>query len=225
MAQVSDPGTQDRQREGMDWGRACAVAVFTCFLILNVSGAIRDVGSGRRSVTGWIATLLTITFYLLLSIAYVRRSRSRVTDRDWTAWLAAFAATAAPFTVPFVAPTLRPDGPLATGASVVLVVGLAFMVWALRHLGTNISVVPQARAVVTTGPYAWVRHPLYAAELGSAVGLCLSRGSWAVWLVFVAMCALQYFRAGREEALLSRELVGYDDYQRSTPMLVPRPPR
>ena len=83
------------------------------------------------------------------------------------------------------------------------------------------SVVPQAREVVTHGPYAKVRYPLYAAELLNVVGLCLAHsGPWP-WVVLVALAAFQVMRARREEALLAAELPGYAEYKSRTPMLVP----
>jgi protein-S-isoprenylcysteine O-methyltransferase Ste14 len=102
-----------------------------------------------------------------------------------------------------------------------LIVGLSLMIWSLSYLGTNISVVPQARAVVTTGPYSYVRHPLYAAELVNVVGICLSLEGALPWLLLGAWVLLQVIRARNEEALLRKTLSGYAAYQRTTPMLIP----
>lgn len=83
------------------------------------------------------------------------------------------------------------------------------------------SIVPQARAIVTTGPYRWVRHPLYAGELLAALGLTLLVGSlWGV-VVWVALLALQLYRAHEEELLLSAHLPGYAAYAARTGQLIP----
>jgi protein-S-isoprenylcysteine O-methyltransferase Ste14 len=202
-----------------DPGRVVAVSLFTLFLV--VPGLRLAQEDPLRSPLSTVATVLTMAFYLLLIFAYLRRSADAQTDRRWTSWLAAFAGTAAPFTIPLVSPGLS-EGPVReTISAIVLALGLVAMLWALGALGTNISVVPQAREVVTHGPYARVRHPLYAAELINVVGLCLAHsGPWP-WLVLVALVVFQLIRAQREEAHLARELPGYAEYKSRTPMLVP----
>ena len=200
-----------------DLGRVVAVAVFALMIVVNAFHLRAD---GFSEPFTSLVSLLTMAFYLLLVWAYLRRSPSSSTDLRWGSWLVAFLGTCAPFAIPLVSAGPR-HGAVATVAAVVLAAGLAAMLWALGALGTNISVVPQAREVVTHGPYARVRHPLYAAELLNVVGLCLgSTGPWP-WVVAVALVVFQVLRARREEALLSRELPGYADYKLRTPMLVP----
>ena len=200
-----------------DLGRVVAVAVFALMIVVNAFHLRAD---GFSEPFTSLVSLLTMAFYVLLVWAYLRRSPSSRTDLRWGSWLVAFLGTCAPFAIPLVSSGPR-HGAVATVAALVLAAGLAAMLWALGALGTNISVVPQAREVVTHGPYARVRHPLYAAELLNVVGLCLgSTGPWP-WVVAVALVVFQVLRARREEALLSRELPGYADYKLRTPMLVP----
>jgi protein-S-isoprenylcysteine O-methyltransferase Ste14 len=201
----------------IDVGRVVAVSFFV--LMLVVTGA-RLAADGFADPLSALASLLTMAFYLLLVFAYLRRSPSSRTDHRWGSWLVAFLGTGAPFAIPLVS-NGPSQGAVATAAALVLAVGLAAMLWALGALGTNISVVPQARAIVTSGPYSRVRHPLYAAELLNVIGLCLaSTGPWP-WVVLVALAAFQVQRARREEALLAVELPGYAEYKSRTPMLVP----
>ena len=201
-----------------DPGRILAVVLFTC-LLLNAAHLAQD--DPLSSPFSTVVTVLTMAFYVLLVWAYLRRTPTDRTDRRWTSWLVAFAGTAAPFTIPLVSDGLVTYTLRESLAAVVLGVGLAAMLWALGALGTNISVVPQAREVVTHGPYARIRHPLYAAELLNVVGLCLGHaGPWP-WVVLVALVILQVMRARREEALLAAELPGYAEYRSRTPMLVP----
>ncbi len=202
-----------------DPGRILAVVLFTCLLLLNAAHLAQD--DPLSSPLSTVVTVLTMAFYVLLVWAYLRRTPTDRTDRRWTSWAVAFAGTAAPFAIPLVSDGLVTATLRESLAAVVLGVGLAAMLWALGALGTNISVVPQAREVVTHGPYARVRHPLYAAELLNVVGLCLGHaGPWP-WVVLVALVVLQVMRARREEALLAAELPGYAEYRSRTPMLVP----
>ena len=206
------------QHARVDLGRVVAVTIFALMLALNAVKLTRD---ARWEPLATAVTVLTMAFYVLLVWAYLRRSPSDRTDRRWTSWLAAFAGSAAPFAIPLVSGGLVEDQARETASVLVLGVGLVAMLWSLGALGTNISVVPQAREVITYGPYSLVRHPLYTAELVSITGLCLAhRGPWP-WVVLAALLAFQVIRARREEALLTRELPGYADYRARTPMLVP----
>lgn len=203
----------------IDPGRIVAVVLFTLFLLLNAFHLAQE--DPLSSPLATVVTLLTMAFYVLLVWAYLRRTPTDRTDRRWSSWLVAFAATAAPFAIPLVSDGLVADTSREAMSAIVLALGLAAMLWALGALGTNISVVPQARVVVSHGPYAKVRHPLYAAELLNVVGLCLGHaGPWP-WVVLVALAAFQVVRARREEALLAAELPGYAEYKTRTPMLVP----
>lgn len=203
----------------IDPGRIVAVVLFTLFLLLNAVHLAQE--NPLSSPLASLVTLLTMAFYVLLVWAYLRRTPTDRTDRRMSSWLVAFAATAAPFAIPLVSDGLVADTLREAMSAIVLALGLAAMLWALGALGTNISVVPQAREVVSHGPYAKVRHPLYAAELLNVVGLCLGHaGPWP-WVVLVVLAAFQVMRARREEALLAAELPGYAEYKTRTPMLVP----
>lgn len=77
--------------------------------------------------------------------------------------------------------------------------------------------------VVSTGPYAYVRHPMYAGAIALILGTGLLLGSWlAVGLGIVLIASLAY-RAVLEEETLKRELPGYDAYAaRVRYRLIPR---
>ncbi|HYW89185.1 MAG TPA: isoprenylcysteine carboxylmethyltransferase family protein [Chloroflexota bacterium] len=66
--------------------------------------------------------------------------------------------------------------------------------------------------VVTTGPYHYVRHPMYAAATIFLVSTSLLLGSWLGVLAALALILAIAFRATREEQTLSQELPGYADY-------------
>lgn len=66
--------------------------------------------------------------------------------------------------------------------------------------------------VVSTGPYAYVRHPMYAGAVPLIVGTPLLLGSWWGLLWAAAMIALLGYRAVKEEDMLKAELGGYDAY-------------
>jgi len=66
--------------------------------------------------------------------------------------------------------------------------------------------------VVSTGPYAWVRHPMYAGAIPMIVGTPLMLGSWYGLIWAVAIILLFAWRAVLEENTLKAELEGYDAY-------------
>jgi len=68
--------------------------------------------------------------------------------------------------------------------------------------------------VVSSGPYAYVRHPGYAAGIGMALSSGLALGSWLSVLPNLFGIALLVRRIGMEESVLAEDLDGYDEYRR-----------
>ncbi len=115
-------------------------------------------------------------------------------------------------------------GPGALIASTVLIlIGTALSIYCLFWLGRSFSVMATARNLVTAGPYATVRHPLYAAEAISAVGFLIANWSLAALLVGAAHFAFQFRRMFNEERVLRRTFSEYASYASSVPMFIPRP--
>ena len=74
--------------------------------------------------------------------------------------------------------------------------------------------VDSGQSVVSTGPYAVVRHPMYATALLMLLGIPIALGSWWGALTLVALLPALAWRLTDEERLLSRDLDGYADYRR-----------
>lgn len=68
--------------------------------------------------------------------------------------------------------------------------------------------------VISTGPYALVRHPMYAGALVMLFGIPIALGSWWGLLVIVAMMPALIWRLIDEEQFLARNLPGYEEYQK-----------
>jgi protein-S-isoprenylcysteine O-methyltransferase Ste14 len=77
---------------------------------------------------------------------------------------------------------------------------------------TTIELSP-GQEVVSTGPYAWVRHPMYVGALVMLLGMPIALGSWWGALIMVVVLAVLVWRLLDEEAFLARNLPGYVEYQ------------
>ena len=74
--------------------------------------------------------------------------------------------------------------------------------------------VAKDQKVISTGPYAIVRHPMYASALLYLLGTPLALGSYRGLWVFAAVVPLLLWRLADEERLLSRDLPGYTEYRK-----------
>lgn len=121
-----------------------------------------------------------------------------------------------------------PDPVRLTGAGLG-VVALGLFWWVFCHLGTNVTPTAQTRAnhvLVTSGPYRWVRHPMYASGVVLFAAYALLTANWFVAL----MCGLTFtvllLRTSVEEAnLIGRFGDDYREYVRRTGRFLPRLPR
>lgn len=115
--------------------------------------------------------------------------------------------------------------PLRAGAGLLLfAVGLSFAVWARLHIGRNWGTPMSTKdepELVTSGPYALVRHPIYSGILLAGIGTAVALG-W-FWIVPVALAGIYFvYSAFVEERYLTRQFPDeYPAYRRSTKMLVP----
>ena len=110
-------------------------------------------------------------------------------------------------------PVAELDLPLQALAFFLTGLGSALSFYVLSKLGKSFSIIPEARRLVTAGPYALARHPLYAAEIVTVLGLILQyRQPWAAALG-VATIALQVTRTLFEEQVLGEAFPEYADYR------------
>jgi protein-S-isoprenylcysteine O-methyltransferase Ste14 len=105
--------------------------------------------------------------------------------------------------------------PLALAANALVALGLA-IVFAVFRANTFTSAVVDVEAeqhVVSTGPYAVVRHPMYTGALVMLLGTPIALGSWWALCPVVVLAGVIVWRLLAEEKLLATELVGYAEYR------------
>jgi protein-S-isoprenylcysteine O-methyltransferase Ste14 len=90
-------------------------------------------------------------------------------------------------------------------------IGIFFVFRENSFTSSTIELAPDQR-VISTGPYALVRHPMYAAALVMLLGIPIALGSWWSVLLVVAMMPAFIWRALDEERFLARNLPGYTEY-------------
>ena len=89
-----------------------------------------------------------------------------------------------------------------------------FVVFRANSYAAATIQVTSGQKVISTGPYAIVRHPMYATALLMLLGIPLSLASWWGVLVWAALLPTLAWRLIDEEQVLLRDLDGYADYRR-----------
>lgn len=111
-------------------------------------------------------------------------------------------------------------GVILTGA------GVAVAIWARWHLGANWSgtvTLKEGHELIRTGPYRWVRHPIYTGILLALLGTAIAAGEVRGLVAVAIAWASFYFKARREEAFLTQEFgEKFGIHARETGMFVPR---
>jgi protein-S-isoprenylcysteine O-methyltransferase Ste14 len=106
---------------------------------------------------------------------------------------------------------------LATGFT-----GAALSIAAIRFLKKSFGLRAAVRELVTSGPYARIRHPLYVGEIIHMFGIAILSATPVGLYLFVVAVVLQVVRARIEERKFLRTVPEYQDYMRRTGFLWPR---
>ncbi len=104
------------------------------------------------------------------------------------------------------------------------ITGITFAVWARYHLGKNWGMpmsIKENPELVTSGPYTYVRHPIYAGILLAILGSTLT-GNLG-WLIVFLIIAIFFILSARKEEALMREKfpTEYGSYMKRTKMIIP----
>ena len=106
-----------------------------------------------------------------------------------------------------------------------VVAGLAFAVWARVHLGGNWSgtvTVKQGHELIRSGPYAYVRHPIYTGLITALLGTAVASGTVRA-AIGLAIIVASFVRKSRTEEDFMRETFPgeYPRYSAEVPALIP----
>jgi protein-S-isoprenylcysteine O-methyltransferase Ste14 len=171
-------------------------------------------------VLGIVSNICTMVFFAVMVVMFAVR---RVPLHYPIAFYPRFVAGAGTFLGIGIV-TLPPEE-LSSGLYLIsllsIIGGTVFAVWATLTLARSISIMPEARGLVTSGPYAFVRHPLYIGEFVVLFGNALQHSMpWALLLLGV-QCVFQFERMKNEERVLARAFPDHADYMARTARLLP----
>ena len=175
----------------------------------------------------WLAWLL----YWIVSALYAKATRRRESPLSRVSYFVPLLAGAWLIGAPrarlgWLSTPLLSSTPQRWQLAVVLVaLGLGFAVWARVHLGRNWSgsvTLKENHELIRSGPYKYVRHPIYTGLLLAFLGTALACGE-ARALLGLALIVLSFRRKLRiEEALMQEAFPGeYQRYAAQVPALIP----
>jgi protein-S-isoprenylcysteine O-methyltransferase Ste14 len=207
------------------WGRLVPSLFFSLFLarqlVLLWSG-FRGIHSASDAFFA-VQQLLALTYFTLLVVLYAVRLPRLGTDHRAAVIFVAFSGTFAAIGASFLPGGGRRDG-LVVAGDVLATAGLAYSVWGLAYLRRSFSIIPEARRLVTGGPYSLSRHPVYLGEVTTAIGVNLATGGWLTAAAIAYFVACELLRIRWEERILAAIFPDdYPAYARRVPRYLPNP--
>ena len=203
-------------------GLSFAFSAGVCLRSFAVEFQAMDISSSQPHEIGHVLSVLAIGLYtLMIACLYVVRLKP-------VSKFAGAIPCAAAISGGFLMSALllfspRDDLPLWAKvlASFLVIIGNLFTVAILLRLGRSFSILPEGRQLVTHGPYAVVRHPLYLAEAVATLGAVINFLSpWTLLLVGLQF-TLQIVRIHYEEKVMKETFPEYHDYAKRTWRLIP----
>ena len=220
-------------------GRWSGFALFTGMLGFQIH-------LGFQLEDSWIShlrwILITLLFVLFWS-AYLVRRPLKAQAVGWKDWLLPLCCAALPFAIMMlpnsayailthydprwsevwiwpVLKNLRGE-PITLGLWT-MAIGEMLTIWGMLSLRGNFSIATEVRDWVKTGPYRWVRHPLYAGEILSVWGYaCFWPSIWTL-VGAISFHFLQFLRARHEEQKLISVYPDYIQIQNHCGMFIPK---
>jgi protein-S-isoprenylcysteine O-methyltransferase Ste14 len=179
------------------------------------------VGLWRRAPEFGVLILPGLIQELLIAISFLVRGRARAAAPGWVSravayansfLIMAFILVAARVEPEWLRPTPQPG--LRTAGAILWLAGAVLSLWPLWYLRRSFSLEPQARDLVTLGPYRLARHPIYTVYLFINAGILLRHLTIPFAIVLVLWVALLLVRVRYEEGVLSSAFPDYPEYRR-----------
>lgn len=202
----------------LTWSAALAVLSlanleqYVCRVNPAVAASVYAVNVAMRlSVTAYLTMIATTAFARTRVIGSARGVEPRI-----SAVVGTFLAT---ILLLFPRRELPPsEGVIST---LLILAGNTLAASVVYELRLSFSIMPEARKLITSGPYRLIRHPLYLAETLATIGALLQFFSgWTLGLIAIQL-AFQLRRMQNEERVLIEHFPGYRAYLNKTARIIP----
>ena len=204
------------------WIVAGVLALLAAGSLAAAVEALSD-AAGDPSVHAWgVAAFVLLRTAVLFAVSvcvFVRAAPSRHSREP-----IAFAACAvALVSVPLLEkPSAEAQPWFVVAGDVIALAGWSWLLVSFLALGRCFGLLPEARGLVTRGPYRLVRHPVYLGEFAAVAGLLVASATTRNALLAVGFAVAQAVRMRLEERELTHVFPEYAAYASRTPRLVPR---
>ncbi|MFO1247780.1 MAG: isoprenylcysteine carboxylmethyltransferase family protein [Alphaproteobacteria bacterium] len=189
--------------------------------VLAYDGAM--IAAGTATLFVWVQFVsLAMAALFDLMLVYMLVVRDRAVGRSHGVWPRVFGVAGTFVGVGILQlPVARLDLPMQLLAAVLIGVGSLGSALVLWRLGKSFSILPEARRLVTGGPYRYVRHPLYSVELITILGTALQFAAPWSWIIAGMVVALLWIRSHFEEQVLAENFPEYGAYRARTKRFIP----
>ncbi len=209
-------------------GRALPILVFGLLLAIQAQLAFAGFqhalsGQLDRSESMYLINrVLVVAFFTFLLVIYALRTKAVRGDYKPPAIAAAMVGSFILYAVYIVPGVARStDLRVLAVSDLLLAGGMAWALYGLSYLRNRFSIVPEARGLVTGGPYGVVRHPVYLGEITAGIGLVLPTLFSIHAVILAIFIGAQLVRIHFEERVLQSAFPTYEIYARRTKRLIP----
>jgi protein-S-isoprenylcysteine O-methyltransferase Ste14 len=210
------------------FGRLVPAAAFVALLALQIRLLLPELAAAlghfpnADAIAFVLNRVLSILFVAGLALIYIAR-RPAVTGRhDLVAFAVSMYASFILLAFRPMALLLNVQPALNTStlaleiSDLLVIVGVGLSIYSLLFLRFNFSIMPEARHMISHGPYGIVRHPIYLGEILSGAGLVLALPGWFSLAVLLTFIGAQLYRTRIEEEVLASVFPDYEAYARKT---------
>ena len=207
------------------FGRLLPALFFSVFVadqVLQVAGSLQT----ARTPGDYLFLLrqvLALSYFTMLVVLYSTRRPAKGTDHRLAVIFVAFTGTFSILGAGFLPGGGRREALVLPG-DILATLGLAYSVWGLAYLRRSFSIIPEARRLVSGGPYGLSRHPVYLGEIATAIGVNLATAGWLGGLAVAYFIGAEILRMRWEEGVLARAFPdAYPAYAARVPRFFPIP--
>jgi protein-S-isoprenylcysteine O-methyltransferase Ste14 len=198
--------------------------VFVCVFLFLPAGSFKFSEAWIYSIALFIPMVITL-LYLVKNDPQLLKRRLRLEEKEEKQKLIV-RFSRLPFILAFLIPgfdyrfnwSVVPSF-LVVFSNIMVFLGYlwVFLVFRENSYTSRIVEVEKEQKVVTSGPYAIVRHPMYLGMIIMFLFTPLALGSWYALTVFIFLPLVLIVRIFHEESILHKELPGYSEYCQKTP--------